>query len=89
LTRTQLNSGVRLPQHREQSTMRPIIGATTALAALIWSGGLSAQAPVGTWRLLSRTDSSAAGVQPGDGPLGADPIAWIIYDSRSCIARFC
>jgi hypothetical protein len=68
------------------TTMRPIIGATTALATLIWSGGLSAQAPLGTWQLLSRTDSSAAGVQPGDGPLGADPIAWIIYDSRGHVA---
>lgn len=41
-----------------------------------------AQAPIGTWELISRTDSSAAGVQPADGPLGADPIAWISYDAR-------
>jgi hypothetical protein len=31
-------------------------------------------------------DSSAAGVQPADGPLGADPIAWIIYDPRGHVA---
>jgi len=42
----------------------------------------AAQAPVGTWTLVSRTDSSARGVEPADGPLGADPIAWISYDTR-------
>ncbi|MEI6741484.1 MAG: amidohydrolase family protein, partial [Gemmatimonadaceae bacterium] len=31
------------------------------------------QAPLGTWRLVSRTDSSSRGVEPADGPLGADP----------------
>ena len=66
--------------------MRPIVAAATALAMLVWGGRLSAQAPLGTWQLLSRADSSAAGVQPADGPLGADPIAWIIYDTRGHVA---
>ena len=51
-------------------------------AVLLASTRLEAQAPIGTWELISRTDSSAAGVQPADGPLGADPIAWISYDTR-------
>ncbi|MBY0491754.1 MAG: lipocalin-like domain-containing protein [Gemmatimonadaceae bacterium] len=58
----------------------------TALVALSAALGVgqtaSAQAPIGTWELVSRTDSSAAGVQPADGPLGSDPIAWISYDTR-------
>jgi lipocalin-like protein len=66
--------------------MRPIVAGAMALAVLAWGGRLSAQAPLGTWQLLSRTDSSAAGVQPADGPLGADPIAWIIYDTRGHVA---
>lgn len=66
--------------------MRLTAAATVALAVLVASGRLSAQAPLGTWELLSRTDSSTAGVQPADGPLGADPIAWIIYDTRGHVA---
>jgi hypothetical protein len=42
----------------------------------------SSRAPLGTWRLVSRTDSSSRGVEPADGPLGADPIAWISYDAE-------
>lgn len=57
--------------------------ATLALSAALCVGrAASAQAPIGTWELVSRTDSSAAGVQPADGPLGSDPIAWISYDTR-------
>ena len=66
--------------------MRPLVAGTLALGILAWGGRLSAQAPLGTWQLLSRTDSSAAGVHPADGPLGADPIAWIIYDTRGDVA---
>lgn len=58
--------------------MRPFIIASLFAVAT----RLQAQAPIGTWELVSRTDSSAAGVQPADGPLGADPIAWISYDRR-------
>ncbi len=35
---------------------------------------------VGTWTLVSRTDSGAAGVLPADGALGSDPIAMLMYD---------
>jgi len=40
-----------------------------------------AQAPIGTWTLVFSTDSFARGVEPADGPLCADPIAWISYNS--------
>ncbi len=40
---------------------------------------LSAALP-GTWRLLSRIDRTAAGVEVPDPSLGADPVALLIYD---------
>ncbi|MDQ8159430.1 MAG: lipocalin-like domain-containing protein [Gemmatimonadota bacterium] len=61
-----------------------IVASLLALLAIVPSAG--AQAPIGTWTLVSRTDSSAAGVQPADGPLGADPIAWISYDAQGHVA---
>jgi hypothetical protein len=42
--------------------------------------------PLGTWELISRTDSSAAGVRPADGPLGSDPVAWITYDDQGHVS---
>ena len=59
---------------------------TPLLALAIAAPIAGAQAPIGTWTLVSRTDSSAAGVQPADGPLGADPIAWISYDAQGHVA---
>lgn len=58
-------------------SLRLVIAALTVTAI-----PLAAQAPIGTWTLVSRTDSSARGVEPADGPLGADPIAWISYDTH-------
>jgi hypothetical protein len=66
--------------------MRLIAAAITALAMVVRVGRVEAQSVVGTWQLLSRTDSSAAGVQPADGPLGPDPVAWIIYDRRGHVS---
>lgn len=55
----------------------------TALTTFCFSAvPAAAQAPVGTWTLVSHTDSSSRGVEPADGALGADPIAWISYDTR-------
>jgi len=59
------------------SSLRLVIAVLTGTAVPV-----AAQAPIGTWTLVSRTDSSARGVEPADGPLGADPIAWISYDTR-------
>lgn len=54
--------------------------------AILCPVALRAQAPLGTWQLLSRTDSSAAGIRPADGPLGADPVAWISYDAKGHVS---
>lgn len=78
--------GVRLPRISRQQMIRPIAPLVIVVAMVVSGGSLEAQRPLGTWELLSRTDSSAAGVQPADGPLGADPIAWIIYDRRGHVA---
>lgn len=59
----------------------PWIRCAAALL-LVLAPRVDAQAPIGTWELVSRTDSSARGVEPADGPLGGDPIAWISYDAR-------
>jgi hypothetical protein len=65
-------------------TVRP---ATRLLALVLLAGAATPAAAqpsplVGTWELVSRTDSSAQGVRPADGALGADPIAWISYDAH-------
>ncbi len=41
---------------------------------------------VGTWQLLSRTDSSMSGVLPADGPLGPDPLAILVYDNAGNVS---
>lgn len=41
---------------------------------------------VGSWRLEARTDSSARGVEPADGPLGARPIALLFYDAAGNVS---
>ena len=64
----------------------PATALILAFAVLAIAVPVQAQALVGTWQLLSRTDSSTAGVQPADGPLGADPVAWIIYDAKGHVA---
>ena len=44
------------------------------------------RALVGTWQLVSRTDSGPSGIRPADGPLGSDPIALLIYDSAGNVS---
>lgn len=41
---------------------------------------------VGTWELLSREDHDATGVRHVDPLLGANPIAWLVYDGAGHFA---
>ena len=66
--------------------MRLIAAVITALAVVGRASRVEAQSVLGTWQLLSRMDSSVAGVQPADGPLGPDPVAWLIYDGRGHVS---
>jgi hypothetical protein len=40
----------------------------------------------GTWELLSRIDADAEGREHPEPALGADPVAWLIYDHRGHFA---
>jgi hypothetical protein len=59
-----------------------LLGGLLVAALTTAAGGQGVRAQlVGTWTLVSRTDSGAAGVLPADGVLGADPVAMLFYDS--------
>jgi hypothetical protein len=63
--------------------------AWLALLALCFSRAEAQRANsrlVGTWRLISRTDSAMGGVLPADGPLGADPVAILVYDDAGNVS---
>jgi len=49
-------------------------------------GAPSSPALIGSWTLVSRLDSGAAGTRPADGALGADPIAYLTYDAFGNVA---